>query len=324
MHVTILMAEHCAAASSTLALEVLQAANLFYGDSHGERCFDVVTASIDGNPVMTSSGQAMPVDAALEHVSATDIVLIPGFIFTLKAAIGSFSAYKPWLEKQHRAGAMIASMCNSAFLLADSGLLDGRRATTHWAFTEFFRRLHPSVHLDETLIVCDDGELITSGGATAAMDLLLYIIRRFVSLDLAQTCARYLLVDGIRQGQTPYAQWAMPKNHSDTRIVEVQQWLESNFASAVSIDELGKQFGFGVRNFKRRFKEATGHTPLTYIQTLRVEKAKALLESTRMNFEAITMQVGYEDTNSFRRLFSKQVGLTPTFYRKKFCSERFE
>ena len=316
MHVTLLMAKHCSAASATLALEVLYAANVFHGN--GNKCFDVVTASLDGEPVMTSSGQQMTVDSSIENVVATDIVLIPGFIFTLKEAMGSFTSYQGWLQKQHNAGATIASMCNSAFLLADSGLLDGRRATTHWAFTDFFRRRHPDVNLDETQIICDDGELITSGGATAAMDLLLHLIRRFVSLDLAQTCGRYLLVDSIRSGQTPYAQWSMPKNHPDTSIMKVQQWLESNIACSITIDELGKAFGFGVRNFKRRFKEATGYTPLAYVQILRVEKAKVLLESTRMNVDGITQAVGYEDTNSFRRLFTKHVGLTPTEYRKKF------
>ncbi len=204
--------------------------------------------------------------------------------------------------------------------LAESGLLDGRKATTHWAFADLFRRSFPSVQLHERQMLCDEHDVITAGGASAAMDLLLHLVRRFASLELAQTCSRYLLIDGIRSGQTPYVQWSMPRNHNDRDILRVQEWLDQHYAEAVLIDELAQRFGFGVRNFKRRFKEATGQTPLAYLQALRLEKAKYLMESSRMTLESITLAVGYEDSNSFRRLFLTRVGLTPAEYRRKFQS----
>lgn len=318
MHVTVLLADQCSAASATMALEVLHAANLFAAD--GQPCFQVVTASLNGAPVMTSAGLPLTVDVPLAAVAHTDIVLVPGFLFTLKDALPAFAAYSDWLRQQHAQGAVLASMCNATFLLADSGLLAGRRATTHWAFADLFRKRYPQVELQEQLIVCDEGELITSGGATAAMDLLLHLVRRFSSLELAQTCSRYLLVDSIRSGQTPYVLWSMPKNHNDQSILKVQQWLDEHGTEPVVIDELASRFGFGVRNFKRRFKEATGQAPLAYVQTLRLERAKYLMESTRMTLDAITLAVGYEDANSFRRLFQQRVGLTPSEYRRKFQS----
>jgi transcriptional regulator GlxA family with amidase domain len=314
MHVTLLLAEHCSAASANMALEVLSAANQF-ADAP---LFEVEVASLDGNDVTSQAGQVMQVQCAMDAVAHTDLVLIPGFLFTLKQALPAFPAYAAWLNRQHGQGAVVASMCTAAFVLAEAGLLNGIRATTHWAFADLLRRRYAEVQLDEAQILCEDNRVITSGGASAAMDLLLHLVRRFASLELAQQCGKYLLVDAVRSEQSVYVMWALPKSHGDGEILRVQNWLEDHFAEPLLIDELAQQFGFGVRNFKRRFKEATGYTPITYLQTLRLEKAKHLLESTRMSLDSITYKVGYEDSNSFRRLFQQRVGLLPAAYRKRF------
>lgn len=263
-------------------------------------------------------GQTLRVDLSTNEVPRTDLVLIPGFLFTLRDALPVFSAYGPWLRQQHAQGAVVASMCTAAFMLAEAGLLDGVRATTHWAFADLFRRRYAEVCLEETQILCEDNRVITSGGASAAMDLLLHLVRRFASLDLAQKCGKYLLVDTVRSEQSVCVMWSMPKSHGDGDILRSQNWLEAHFDQPLLIDDVAQRFGFGVRNFKRRFKEATGYTPITYLQTLRLEKAKQLLESTRMTLDSITYAVGYEDGNSFRRLFRQRVGFLPAAYRKKF------
>jgi transcriptional regulator GlxA family with amidase domain len=316
MHVTLLLADHCSAASATMALEILRAANLF-ADA-GEPLFEVVVASHDCLPVPSLSGQALQAEVALEQVARTDLVLIPGFLFTLREALPGFHRYRDWLRQQHAQGAVLAAMCTATFMLAEAGLLGGTRATTHWAFAELFRRRYPDALLDERQILCEDNRLISSGGASAAVDLLLHLVRRFASLELAQLCSRYLLIDNVRGEQSSYVLWSMPKSHGDADILRVQNWLDEHFGQPLLIDELAGRFGFGVRNFKRRFKEATGYTPLAYLQTLRLEKAKQLLETTRMSLDSITFAVGYEDSNSFRRLFQQRVGLLPAAYRKKF------
>ncbi|MDO8695620.1 MAG: helix-turn-helix domain-containing protein [Pseudomonas sp.] len=316
MHVTLLLADQCSAASATLALEILSAANLFAGTE--PPLFEVVTASLDGSDVPSLGGQILQAGCAIEAIERTDLVLIPGFLFTLRDALPGFPRYSPWLQRQHAQGAVVASMCTAAFMLAESGLLAGTRATTHWAFAELFRRRYPDVQLDESQILCEDNRLISSGGASAAMDLLLHIVRRFASLELAQLCSRYLLIDNVRTEQSAYVLWSMPKSHGDAEILRVQNWLDEHFDQPVLIDQLAQQFGFGIRNFKRRFKEATGSPPLAYLQTLRLEKAKQLLESTRMSLDSITFKVGYEDSNSFRRLFHQRVGLLPAAYLKRF------
>lgn len=316
MHITLLLADQCSAASATLALEMLCAANLF-ADSPP---FEIEVASLDGEVVSAWGGQSLQVDRSTAQIRQTDLILIPGFLFTLKEALPTFAAYGPWLREQHAQGAVLASMCTAAFLLAETGLLHGLRATTHWAFAEFFRRRYADVSLDDTQILCEENRVITCGGASAAMDLMLHLIRRFGSPELAHTCGKYLLIDNVRTEQSVYAMWSLPKSHGDGEILRVQHWLEQHFAQALVIDEVAGRFGFGVRNFKRRFKEATGYTPIAYVQTLRLERAKQLLESTRMTLESITYAVGYEDSNSFRRLFQQRVGMLPAAYRKKFLT----
>lgn len=314
MHITLLLADQCSGAGATLVMEMLSAANLFADRPP----FEVVLASLDGQAVTAWGGQRLHVDCSLEQIAHTDLVLIPGFLFTLKQALPTFAAYGPWLREQHGRGAVLASMCTATFMLAETGLLHGLRATTHWAFAEFFRRRYAQVSLDEAQILCEENRLITSGGATAAMDLILHLIRRFGSPELAHTCSKYLLIDAGRTEQSGYAMWSLPKHHGDVEILRVQHWLEQHFAESLVIDEVAQRFGFGVRNFKRRFKDATGCTPIAYLQTLRLERAKQMLETTRMTLDSITYAVGYEDSNSFRRLFQQRVGMLPTAYRKKF------
>ncbi|WP_277374105.1 helix-turn-helix domain-containing protein [Pseudomonas sp. AA-38] len=316
MHITLILAEHSSLASAALALEVLDAANRFALPAAPP--FTLSLASLDGQPVTSAQGRAMPVDMALDAIEHTDLVLIPGFLFSLREALPAFGHYRDWLRRQHEQGAVVASMCTATFMLAEAGLLDDIEATTHWAFADLLRRRYHRVRVDERRILCEDGRVITSAGASAAMDLLLHLIRRFASRELAQQCSRYLLIDNVRSEQSVYISWSMPRGHGDEAILRVQDWMEAHFAEPCGIDELAARFGFGVRNFKRRFKEATGHTPLAYLQALRLEKAKELLETTRQSFETITSRVGYEDSNSFRRLFCQRVGISPAAFRKRF------
>lgn len=316
MHITLLLAEHSSLATAALALEVLDAANRFAAPATAP--FAVSVASLDGQPVGNPLGRAMPVDVALDAIERTDLVLIPGFLFSLREALPTFQRYCAWLRHQHQQGAVIASMCTATFMLAEAGLLDGVEATTHWAFADLMRRRYPAVRLDERRILCEEGRLISSAGASAAMDLMLHLIRRFASRELAQQCSRYLLIDDVRNEQSVYIRWSMPRGHGDEAVSRVQEWMEAHFAEPCGIDELAVDFGFGVRNFKRRFKDATGYSPLAYLQALRLEKAKQLLETTRLGFDVITSRVGYEDSNSFRRLFCQRVGISPAAFRKRF------
>jgi len=223
---------------------------------------------------------------------------------------------------QHRQGCYIASMCTGAFVTAQAGLLDGRCATTHWAFGEQFAQRFPKVKLQIERTVTDDGQILCSGGSTSGSDLLLHLIRKFASPQLAAECAKKLLVDVAARSQTPYACTTFKKNHTDAEILKIQIWLEQRIADNILMEDVADAFGLSMRNLIRRFKEATEQTPIQYLQNLRIEKAKLLLESSQQAFEQITLQVGYEDGSSFGRLLKERGGLAPSAYRKRFANVR--
>ncbi|WP_431689401.1 GlxA family transcriptional regulator [Hahella sp. NBU794] len=320
MHVTVLMVNQCSSASIAITLETLACANQFraYRNRSQEPLFNIQTASLDGHPVSCSGGLTLTPNVSLEQITGTDLIVIPGFLFNLKPALPTFKDFAPWLRARFAEQAAIATICTGAFLLAESGLLDDMAATTHWYYVNAFAQRYPKVKVSKQHIITEDNRIICSGGASAAIDLLLHIIRRYAAPEIAAECSKKLLIDTTRREQTPYVMLSFNKNHEDREILKVQDWLDHHYASAINIEELAKQFGFGVRNFKRRFKDATGQTPINYLQNLRIENAKRLIETTRMSIESITFEVGYEDSNSFRRLFSERVGTTPSSYRKKF------
>ena len=327
MHVCILMADHCSSTSVAASLEFFETANVLHQyaarkgaaqKQDGAALFQIETASIDGQSVACTGGLRLTPDKALAEVQQPQLVIVPGFMFNILAVLPGLNAMVEWLQLQHRQGCFIASMCTGAFVTAQAGLLDGRSATTHWLFSEQFARRFPKVKLQPERTVTDDGQLLCSGGSTSGSDLLLHLIRKFSSPQLAAECAKKLLVDVAVRSQTPYSSTTFKKNHSDAEILKIQIWLEQRLAQSIVLEQVASAFGLSMRNFIRRFKEATEQTPIEYLQNLRIEKAKLLLESSRQGFEQITLQVGYADGNSFRRLFKQRVGLAPSAYRKRF------
>lgn len=328
MKISILMAEKCSSTSITAALEFMECANVIYHyadrkrrndeDYDQEPLFEVETVSLDGEPVECTGGLTLTPQKSIDQVHDTQLIIVPGFMFNILGVLPSLTPIMNWLREQHEAGIYIASMCTGSFVLAQAGLLEGKRATTHWVFSEQFKKAFPSVKLQTERTVTDDGLIMCSGGSTSGSDLLLHLIRKFASPQLAAECAKKLLVDTAPRTQQPYSSTTFKKNHTDAEILKVQIWMEKRLGTNIQMEALVDEFGFSMRNFIRRFKDATEQTPLQYLQNLRIEKAKHLLESSNEGIEQITMHVGYEDGNSFRRLFKERVGLTPSAYRKRF------
>jgi transcriptional regulator GlxA family with amidase domain len=225
-----------------------------------------------------------------------------------------------WLRDMHRGGATICSACTGAMLTAETGLLDGQEATVHWLSEGIFRRRHPRVRLriEEALVVSGDGRLVTSGASTAWHDLALYLVARYVGPATAQELARIQLFHWHREGQGAFHVFAPPLDHGDAAVVVAQRWVASEYAVADAVERMALSSGLAARTFKRRFKTATGSTPIAYVQRVRVERAKRLLETTGDPIEDISWAVGYSDTASFRRLFKRVTGLTPGEYRLRF------
>lgn len=316
------LAEHaCLSSSINGAVDAFSIANIFWkilGGKGEEPLFQTHVVTVDGKPVTANGGLIVQPDHVMDDSHITDVIIIPAFFAPFSFDNDRGDAICGWLRAQHEKGTLIASTCTGSFLLARSGLLSGRLATTNWQFAHYFQKRYPDIHLRIDRIFTEDGGIYCTGAATAFMDLCLHFIEKFGSRDLARRCAKSLLIDPDRQEQTPYIVYDFWKKHSDTDVLKSQTWMEDNYALKLSIQGIAEKAGISPRHFIRRFKKATGEPPLAYLQLLRIENAKRRLETTRDSVNEITWKVGYEDINSFRRLFKKHTGMSPRDYRDKF------
>ncbi|MCP4576531.1 MAG: helix-turn-helix domain-containing protein [Deltaproteobacteria bacterium] len=227
-----------------------------------------------------------------------------------------------WLIHHYNRNVRIGALCTGVFILAMTGLLDGKVATTNWQLKRRFKKQFPKVLLKPDQVLTEDSGLICSGAVTSMYNMALYVIELFGSEELARVSAKSLLVDPSRTNQTPYMITKFGKNHGDREILKAQRWMEDHYSESISIDEAARHVNLSPRHFKRRFKQATQETPLAYVRQIRLEAAKRRLETTTDNIDEITRQIGYEDSSTFRRLFKKFTYLSPREYRDKFGHHR--
>jgi transcriptional regulator GlxA family with amidase domain len=269
------------------------------------------------------SGPTIKPHRAVRQVEQTDIVIVPSMALDEEApwVPGGYPATVAWIRAMYERGATVCSACSGGMLTAETGLLDGHEATTHWVTEAYFRERHPEVvlRLDEVLVVSGDGgRLVTSGASTAWHDLALYLVARHVGPATAQALARFNLFQWHRSGQAAFQVFAPPTGHGDAVVLAAQRWIADNYAVAAPVAEMIRRSGLSPRTFKRRFSAATGETTISYVQRIRVERAKRALETGSAPIEEISWAVGYEDPASFRRLFKRVTGVTPGEYRRRF------
>lgn len=270
--------------------------------SHWERADDGFRRSFDTMPDAGSCPAVLVVPGALSKVPTPQ----------------ETEPYARWLLDRHAQGATLGSVCGGAFILAATGLLAGRTATTHWLFAEPFRRRFPDVNLDADKMIVEDGDIITAGGLMAWTDLGLRLVDRFLGPSVMLETAQYLLVDPVGREQRHYSTFAPQLTHGDEAILKVQHWLQAKGGRDVSVSAMAEHAGMEERTFLRRFRSATGMKPTEYCQQLRVGKARELLEFSKRPVDRIAWEVGYEDAGAFRKVFQKRVGLTPGDYRRRF------
>ena len=223
-----------------------------------------------------------------------------------------------WLTRRHDEGGVLASVCAGAFLLAETGLLDGRPATTHWGLAEELGSRFPAIRIEADKLIVEDGDIITAAGVMAWTDLGLKLVDRLISPGVMMATARFLLVDSPGREQRYYSNFSPRLNHGDAAILKVQHWLQAQATQSADLKQMAAQAGLETRTFLRRFHRATGLKPTEYCQHLRVGKARELLELTTRSIEQIAFAVGYEDAGAFRKVFHKHVGLSPGDYRRRF------
>lgn len=266
----------------------------------------------------------VPVEARLgvAEIDTTDIVIVPSVLLGPAGwETGRYPAIVDWARRMHAGGALLCSACSGLFLLAETGLFDGRHGTVHWLYADAFSRVFPHVSLQPERVLVVAGqreELVTSGASMTWHDLVLYLIARHVGATAAQTIARSFALQWHHDGLAPYIVFQGRTDHGDAAIAEAQFWLATHFALASPVEEMVRRSGLAERTFKRRFGEATGFAPLDYVQRLRIEDAKRRLERTDASADEISWKVGYEDAAFFRRLFKRLTGITPGAYRRKF------
>lgn len=284
--------------------------------------FEVEIAAPEAGSMRGASGLALGVHRACTEIEHTDIAIVPLMMFEGPDWVtGRYPQLVDWLRRQHGQGATLASACTGVLLLAETGLLDGREATIHWAFAPTFRRNFPAVRLrtEEVLITAGDKrEFVMTGGVMSWHDLALHLIARHVGPIAAQAMARMLMLEWHGEGQAPYIGFTPGFEHGDGLIAQLQRWLEKHYMQANPVEEMTSGSGLARRTLERRFRKATGHSPIAYVQQLRIREARRLLERTDMPVDEIGVAVGYENTAFFRRVFRRTTRLTPGAYRRKF------
>lgn len=289
-----------------------------------EARFAVRIVAATNDPLRCATCLVTP-DAGLHDARRPDVVLIPGIKASTSQALASHDRIVfDWLRLMKRRGSRIASACTGALVLAEAGLLNGHEATTHWAYRDAFRLHYPRVKLRlEKNLCCADNGVITSGGSTAWQHLAMFLIAHYCGKGHAVQAAKFWLIPDSGEFQSPYA--TIPgTTHADAAIRGCQQWISEHHAAPNPVEAMIARSRLPSTTFARRFRRATGYAPMEYVHALRVEKAKAMLETSNRSIEAIGGQVGYEDTASFRRLFKRHTGQTPRDYRRLFGSVRFE
>jgi transcriptional regulator GlxA family with amidase domain len=254
----------------------------------------------------------------LKDVEQTDLIFIPAISGDIKTALKLNKSFIPWIVDQYKNGAEVASLCIGAFLLASTGLLNGKKCSTHWNSANEFRSMFPEVELVDGSIITEEHGIYSSGGANSYWTLLLYLVEKYTDRETAILASKFFAVDIDRDSQAAFMMFEGQKNHDDKEIFKAQSHIEENFQEKITVDELADKFSIGRRSFERRFKKATNNTIVEYIQRVKIEAAKRSFESSRKNINEVMFDVGYTDTKAFRTVFKKITGLTPIEYRNKY------
>lgn len=294
------------------------AVNKFLTDAGKEPAFNVQLIGLNSQIPLNGGAFSVNIDVLIKNLKKTDLIIIPALSGDMKTMVALNQAFVPWIVKQYNNGAEVASLCLGAFLLASTGLLDGRSCSTHWLFQDEFREMFPKVKMTEGTIITEIDGLYSSGGASSYWNLLLHIIEKYAGREMSIMAAKFFAIEIDRKSQSPFVMFNGQKKHEDEPIKLAQEFIELNYTDKLSIDELADRFAIGRRHFERRFKKATNNTPSEYIQRVKMEAAKKQLENSAKNVNEVMYEVGYTDAKAFRSVFKKFTGISPIAYKHKY------
>jgi len=319
--ITVLLLNQSFSSTAIGPMEVFRHAGSLWNTLTGTKPappFRVTTASTNGKAVLCDGPIHIKPMCALKDVRRADLIFIPTTGLGLDDVVERNAPVVPWLKRWQKRGAEIASVCSGVGLVAATGMLDGKRATTHWGLAARFREKYPKVRWMPEFMVTEDHGFYCGGGVHASLDLSLYLVEKFCGHDVAMQTARGLLSGTPRAWQSGFAIVPLKTEHHDQAISRAQEWLHENFHRTFPLESPARRVGMSLRNFVRRFKEATGDSPLMYLQKLRIAAARRLLENNHRSVQEISDAVGYQDVAFFRQLFQRHTGVSPSGYREKF------
>lgn len=318
-HITILVPDGENNLSSIVgAYKILSRANNLWKQGGRRNFYNIQLAGISANVDFHGGLFSVRPHVHISEVAKTDLMIIPSLSHEYQKAIEVNRELLEWIKKQYDQGAEIASICTGAFLLASSGILEGKSCSTHWAFADVFRKMFPHIDLQRDKLITDENGIYTNGGAYSFLNLMIYLVEKYFDRETAIFCSKVFQIEIDRANQSQFIIFKGQREHDDELIRQAQDYLENNFRQKLSIETLSSKFAVGRRNFDRRFIKATGNTPIEYAQRVRVEAAKKAFETGPKTVSEVMSDVGYADAKAFREIFKKITGIAPLEYRTKY------
>jgi transcriptional regulator GlxA family with amidase domain len=305
--------------SSTL--EVFATANAYWKKSGKKELFRIESAGAVRKTEIYDGLFTVKPQVNISSIEKTNLIIVPPSAFNDKQSVKDNQPVVDWIAQQYKKGAQVASLCSGAFMLASTGLLDGKSCSTHWAHTDTFRAMFPEVNLRIDQFITDEDGIYTNGGAYSFLNLLIYLVEKYFDRQTAIYCSKVCQIEMDRNSQSPFAIFTGQKLHGDEMVRKAQDYIEAKLDEKISIEHLSSRFSVGRRNFDRRFIKATGNTPIEYAQRVKIESAKKAFETTRKTINEVMYDVGYSDVKAFREVFRKLTGMSPLEYRARYNNE---
>ncbi len=317
-HISILVPKGAILGSLEGSRQLFTQVNHFFRDRGDAPVFKVQLVGLSKETPLSGGLFTANTDLLVKDIQKTDLIIIPAIDGEIEQALENNREFIPWIINQYHNGAEVASLCLGAFLLASTGLVNGRKCATHWMAANTFRTMFPEVSLVTEKIITDEKGIYSSGGAFSYLNLILYLIEKYTGRDIAILAAKVFAIEIERDNQLSFTIFQGQKEHEDEPIRKAQEFIEKNFQDKITVDQIASMLALGRRNLERRFRKATSNTVVEYMQRVKIEAAKISLESSRENVNEVMYKVGYTDTKAFRTTFKKITGLSPIQYRNKY------
>ena len=303
------------------AYKIFSRANQYRKETSGSALFKIELAGISKQVEFYEGLFTVKPHTHITAIAKTDLIIIPSLNHNFEKAIKGNQLLVDWVAQQYKQGAEVASICTGAFMLAASGLLDGRNCSTHWSAANHFRAMFPKVNLQPDQLITDEHGIYTNGGAYSFLNLMIYLVEKYFGRQTAVFCSKVFQIELDRNSQSAFSIFTGQKSHDDEMVQQAQAYIENNLHEKISVEHLSSRLAVGRRNFDRRFIKATGNTPVEYVQRVKIESAKKAMENTRKTINEIMYEVGYSDVKAFREVFRKITGMSPLAYRARYNKE---